>query len=153
MPLIRPKDFPDHHDAELVLRLYDLRREASMREARALINREFWPASAEALVAVLKPDHPLNTAYRQTSSYWEMAYGMARQGVIHPDFLVESNGHEGLLLFARVEPWLAELRAASSPRVMLSAEWIARESPAGREFMERFRARVRATLAQRAGAA
>lgn len=151
---LHTKDYPDHHDAELVLQLYDLRREPAMRAARDLISRDFWPASAAEAVAVLAYDHPLNTAYRQVSTYWEMAYGMARQGVIHPDFLIESNGHEGLLLFAKVEPYLAELRAAAnSPRVMLSAEWIARESTAGQEFVARLRGRVRATLAQRAGTA
>ena len=154
MPLIRPKDFPDHHDADLVIKLYDLRREATMREARALINRDFWPASAADVLAVLKSDHPLNTAFRQTSTYWEMTYGMARHGVIHPEFLLETNGHEGLFLFARVEPFLAAVReAAGTPRLMLSAEWIARESAVGREMLDRFRARVRATLAQRAGSA
>jgi hypothetical protein len=154
VPLIRPKDFPDHHDAELVLKLYDLRREASMCESRALINRDFWPAGPDDVLAVLKADHPLNTAFRQTSTYWEMAYGMARLGVIHPDFLLETNGHEGLFLFARVAPWLAEVReAARTPRLMLSAEWISRESPIGREMLDRFGARVAAALAQRKGTA
>jgi hypothetical protein len=154
VPLIRPKDFPDHHDAELVLKLYDLRREASMREARALINRDFWPAGPDDVLAVLKPDHPLNTAFRQTSTYWEMAYGMARLGVIHPDFLLETNGHEGLFLYARVDPFLAEAReAARTPRMMLSAEWIARESAVGREMLERFRGRVAAEMARRKGEA
>jgi hypothetical protein len=145
------KDYPDHHDAELVLRLYELRREATMRESRAAINRDFWPGSAEEALAVTRPDHPLNTAWRQVATYWEMAYGFARHGVLHPDFLVENNGGEGLFLYARVEPWIAELRQAAGPGVMRSAEWIATHSPAAQGIMERFRGRVQHTLAQRRG--
>lgn len=149
----RPKDYPDHHDAELVLRLYDLRREASMREARALVSRDFLPTSRDELLAVLRPDHPLNTPFRQVSTYWEMAYGFARHGVLHTDFLIENNGGEGLLLFAKVEPWLADLRQASSPRAMLSAEWVATQSVAGRELADRFRGRLQGMRAQRQPAA
>lgn len=143
------KDYPDHHDAELVLKLYDLRREATMRESRAALNRDFWPTTADEALAIARPDHPLNTAYRQVATYWEMAYGFARHGVVHADFLVENNGGEGLLLYARLEPWLAELRRATGPTAMRSAEWIATESAAGRALMERFRARVQAILAER----
>ena len=142
MPLA--KDFPDHHDAELVLRLYELRREPVMREARTAIARDFLPRTADELLAVTKPDHPHNAAFRQVGSYWEMAYGFARHGVVHADFLIENNGGEGLLLFAKVEPWLAELRAASAPTQFRSAEWIATHSTAGRELLERFRRRMRA---------
>ena len=148
------KDFPDHHDAELVLRLYDLRREAVMRESRARIMRDFWPATADELLAVARtPDHPLNAPFRQCSTYWEMAYNFARQGVVHADFLVESNGGEGLFLFARVEPHLATLREAVNPTAFRNAEWVAAECAAGRALMERFRGRVRAMHAQRAAPA
>ncbi len=145
------KDYPDHHDAELVLRLYDLRREATMRESRAALNRDFWPATKEEALAIARPDHPLNTAYRQVATYWEMAYGFARHGVLHPDFLVENNGGEGLLLFARVEPYLAELRQITGPTTMRSAEWIATNSPAGQQLMTRFRARVQQIVAEKRG--
>lgn len=140
------KESPDHFDANLVLRIYDLRREEVMRESRNSINRDYWPKNAEEAVEVLRQDHPLNRAYRQTSGYWEMVYGMARHGVIHADFLAESNG-EGLLLFARVEPYLVQIRSASNPRAFRNAEWIAGECEMGRQIMETFRARVAKALA------
>ncbi len=90
------KDAPDHLDADLILKLYDLRREAALREARSKLTNEFWPRNAKEAVAVLAYDHPLNRAYRQVSTYWEMVYRMARHGIIHGDFLVENNA-EGLL--------------------------------------------------------
>jgi hypothetical protein len=74
-----------------------------------------------------------------------MVYGMARHGVIHADFLAENNT-EGLLLFARVEPYLARIREASNPRAFRNAEWIATECEMGRQIMETHRAKVARTL-------
>ena len=156
MPVPRPrgqmiKDAPDHHDAELVLRLYDLRREPLMRESRRYVGGEFWPASADELLAILKPDHPHNAAYRQVAGYWEMAYGMARHGIVNPDYLAEFAG-EGIYFFAKVQPWLAELRAASFPTAFRNTEWLATHSDTGRELFGLFRQRVEKALAARRGA-
>src|SRR3954468_10463539 len=92
------KERPDHHDAELVLRVYEMRREPVMRESRGEIARNFWPKSYEDVMAVVKGDHPLNPAFRQVGSFWEMVYGIARHGIVHADYFLESNG-EGLFLF------------------------------------------------------
>ncbi|MGC6489645.1 MAG: DUF4760 domain-containing protein [Planctomycetota bacterium] len=132
------KHAPDHHDADLVLRLYDLRREPVMRESRDAINADFWPQRAEEAVAVLSPEHPLNRAYRQTSTYWEMVYGMAKHGIVHTDYLLENTG-EGMLLYAKVEPFLAPLRAAAHPRVFKNAEWVARSGEFADAVVQRFR--------------
>jgi hypothetical protein len=135
------KHAPDHHDADLVLRVYDLRREAVMRESRDAINKDFWPRNEAEALAILQPDHPLNRAWRQTTTYWEMVYGMAKHGVVHTDYLLESNG-EGLFLFARVEPYLAALRSKTSPRTLKNAEWIASSGELATAIMTTFRARV-----------
>ena len=142
------KDAPDHLDADLILKLYDLRREESLRAAREKLTSEFWPKNAKEAVAVTAHEHPLNRTYRQVSTYWEMVYRMARHGIIHGDFLVENNG-EGLLLYAKVEPYLAEIRAATSPRSFQNAEWVAKEVPMGRTIADHMRARVKTTLAVR----
>jgi hypothetical protein len=140
------KDAPDHLDADLILKLYDLRREESLRAAREKLTSEFWPKNAKEAVAIVALDHPLNRIYRQVSTYWEMVYRMARHGIIHGDFLVENNG-EGMLLYAKVEPYLTEIRAATSPRSFQNAEWVAKEVPMGRTISEHMRARVKKTLA------
>jgi hypothetical protein len=139
---------PDHHDAELVIKLYELRREATMRQARSAMHSKFWPKSFDDVAAVWKPDHPLNTAYRQTSTYWEMVYGMAKHEIIDPEFLLESCG-EGLSLFARIEPYLEQIRQSDSPRAFQNAEWVATHSELGRQMLARLRARVEQTLAAR----
>lgn len=142
------KETPDHHDAELVLRVYELRREAVMRESRSAINGQFWPACYEDVTAVAQPDHPLNAAFRQTATYWEMVYGMARHGIVHPEYFVENNG-EGLLLFAKLVPYLDAYRRDYGPTAFRSAEWVAANTQAGRALLERFRARVQKVLESR----
>ena len=132
------KHAPDHHDADLVLKLYDLRRESVMRESRDAINAEYWPSSAEEACAILAPDHPLNRAYRQVSTYWEMAYGMAKNGIVHTDYLLENTG-EGMFLYAKVEPYLEALREAAHPRVFQNAEWAARSGDFANAVLDRFR--------------
>jgi hypothetical protein len=142
------KTTPDHHDAELLIKVYDLRREAVMRESRRAILRDFWPASAPDVLAVLKADHPQNAAYRQVGTYWEMVYSFVRYGIVHPSFWLENNG-EGLFLLAKVEPWLAPLREAAGPTVLRNAEWVARECPDGAPIYERIKARVAKLAAAR----
>jgi len=140
------KDRPDHHDAELMIKVYDLRREATMRKAREAITFQFFPRSWEDLAAVLKLEHPLNAAYRQVGSYWEMVYGMVRHGIVNADYFLEING-EGLFLFVKVEPWLEQLRRETSPFAFRNAEWVARQTERGRLAHEAIKARV-ARMAQ-----
>ena len=136
------KDTPDHHDAEIVLRLYELRRETVMRDARDTINTQLWPRSFEDLLAVTKRDHHLNRPFRQVGTYWEMVYGMVRHGVVSPGFFLESN-LEGLFLFAKLEAYVEDIRKATTVLAFRNAEWVAKECPEGRQFFEVLRARVR----------
>ena len=142
------KEAPDHHDAELILKLYDLRRESVMRESRTTINAKYWPRNADEALAVTATDHPLNTAYRQTSGYWEMVYGIARHGIVPADFLVENNA-EGLFLFARAEPYVERLRQAGFVRAFRNAEWVATNSEVGRSLMEGLRPYIKQMLQKR----
>jgi hypothetical protein len=136
---------PDHHDADLIVKLYDLRRETVMRESRNTINAKFWPRNAEEALAVTGRDHPLNVAYRQTSGYWEMVYGIARHGIVPADFLVENNA-EGLFLFARVEAYVPAIRKAGFPRAFRNAEWVATNCETARAMMEDLRPYVKQML-------
>lgn len=135
------KDFPDHHDAEIVIKLYELRREAVMRESRKAVGR-FLPKSFEELQELIRPDAPTNPQWRQVTTYWEMAYGMVKHGVLHPDFMIECNGAEGLFVLARVEPYLEHLRAQLGPHTLVNTEWVAKNTEAGKRMFELFRARV-----------
>src|SRR2546422_11401159 len=109
---------PTYQDADLTIKLYDLRREEVMR-----CSREIWPRSYEEFIAVTKPDHEWNAAYRQTSSYWEMVYGMACHGIAHAEYLAEVHT-EGLFFFAKVKPFLERYRKEASPTAFQNVEWI-----------------------------
>src|SRR5687767_9289835 len=142
------KEYPDHHDAEIILQLYDLRREAVMREARAAVYSRFKPQNAEEAVAVLKQEHPLNSAMRQVVGYWEMVYGMMKWGILHPDFALESTG-EGMVLYAKMEPYLAQVRDQKTGVQFNNAEWVSTQTEAGKKLMERLRPRYAPTAAKR----
>jgi hypothetical protein len=140
------KDHPDHHDAELAFRAYELRREAVMRESRNAINRDFWPKAYAEVLAVTKADHPLNAAWRQTTTYWEMVYGIVKHGIVNADYFMESSG-EGMFLFARMAPYLEEFRRDVSPVAFQNAEWVAKNTAAGQRMFAMFTARVQKLLA------
>ena len=128
-------------DGELILKLYDLRREPVMRQARADMIAKFHPKSWEEFSAVLKGDHPLNTAYRMVSSYWEMAAGLAKHGALHVGLLSENCG-EGLILFAKAESYLAEIRAGNAPKAYVNMEWLLKNSREVRERLATIRKRL-----------
>lgn len=140
------KEHPDHHDAELAFRAYELRREPVMRESRNAINRDFWPKSFADVQAVLKADHPLNAPWRQTTTYWEMVYGTVKHGIVNADYFMESNG-EGMFLFARMAPFLEEFRREVSLVAFQNAEWVAKNTAVGQRLFAMFTARVQKMMA------
>ena len=136
---------PDYHDADLMLRVYEMRREAKTREARDRLNFGFWPKTLEDIQAIQKTDHELNFAWRQLSGYWELVFGMARHGIVNGDYCSESNG-EGFFFFAKIKPYLAEIRAAGSPTAFQNLEWAATQTEAGRTISKRIDEQVRKIL-------
>jgi hypothetical protein len=121
-------------DAELILKLYDLRREAVMRQARSDLFAKFVPKSYDDFIAPTRADHPLNTAYRMVSSYWEMAAGLVKHGALHLDLFAENCG-EGLFLFAKAEPHLAKLREGT-PTAYRNMEWVVSHSKEAQQRLE-----------------
>jgi len=100
------------------------------------------------VAAVMKSDHPLNSAWRQTSTYWEMVYAMAKYGIVNPEYWLENNG-EGFFLFAKIAPYLTEVRAHSSGSAFRNSEWLATETEEGRERFAAVSERIRKLMAAR----
>ncbi len=86
-------------DAELVMKLYDLRREKLLREAREFVIFKFQPKDLEELQAAAKE----TAHWRQTISYWEMAASLVMQGALDPALFLESNG-EGIFIYTKFHP-------------------------------------------------
>jgi len=90
-----------HNDAEIILKLYDLRREAVLRKARNWMVMEFSPKTAEEFMAVVSgPNTEENAYFRQVTSYWEMAASLVIHGAVKSDLFLDSNG-EGIYIFAK----------------------------------------------------
>ena len=89
-----------HQDADLILKLYDLRREAAMREARNWFFT-FNPTSVQDIIEVLLSEH--SGHYRMVISYWEMAAAMVNKGAIDEKLFNETNG-EHIFVYAKIAP-------------------------------------------------
>jgi hypothetical protein len=96
-------------DAKLILKLYDLRREPEMRKARHWWTAEFWPSSADDYLKVMSSAE--SNWLRQVQSYWGIAASFVLEGVLNEQlFLKPAFSGEMFILFAKVQPFLKELR-------------------------------------------
>jgi len=131
---------PQPSDADLILKLYDLRRETVMRQARAWFGN-FAPKSFDEIKKVMAPEHPQNAFWRQVTSYWEMVASFVNREVLHPDLYADNCG-EALFIFAKIEPFLPEVRATYSATALRQTERAITENPSVRERYAMFRERV-----------
>ena len=96
-----------HEDADLILKLYDLRREPVMREARNWMFT-FNPTSVEDVMATMIGEH--SGHLRMVISYWDMACAMVTNGAIDEVLFNQTNG-EHIFVYMKIEPVLEGLRA------------------------------------------
>jgi hypothetical protein len=123
-------------DAQLILKLYDLRREAEMRKARNWWFVEFWPRSADDFMKIaFTPGTPQNNWLRQVTGYWSMAASFVLQGALNSDlFLQPAVSGEMFIVFAKVQPFLKELREkAQDPHMFATIEKVIMSSKFGRD--------------------
>jgi hypothetical protein len=137
-------------DAEIILKLYQLRTESLMRQARAWVGGEFWPKTADELFAVLlNPADPHNAFLRQVLTYWEMAAAMVLHGAVSAELFVDCNG-EGFFLLAKFAPILEKVREQNPTFLIKTSELVDRFSAASQRYeatlktMEARRARMAA---------
>ena len=131
-------------DAEIILRLYELRTEAVMRQARAWVGGEFWPQTADDFYAVYEnPRDPHNPWLRQVLTYWEMAAAMVLHGAVSAELFVDCNG-EGFFLLAKFTHILDAIREKNPMFLTKTSELINRFSAAAQRY-EMVLKRVEAT--------
>jgi len=111
MPPIRTQATYD--DVNLVLRLYEIRRESKMREARAWFTANFRAQSWAEALEKWPPGSPENAMYRQVVSYWEMCASFITSGVLLDEIFFE-NTREMLVVYGRIEKLLPEIRKANA---------------------------------------
>ena len=98
-----------YESADLILKLYDLRREEVMRKAREWYMKEFHPRGAQDVVGVLRGEH--SAYFRMVTSYWEMAASLVNSGAIDWKMFMEANPGEPVNVFVKLYPHLEELRS------------------------------------------
>jgi hypothetical protein len=105
------REHPDHYDAELLLRLYDLRREAKLREAREWFMRDFQAASNEELEKRFLDYPEESPLFRMVLSYWDMAASIVNNGLINEEFFFENTG-EFWFIWMKVKHLAPQVREA-----------------------------------------
>ena len=98
-----------YESADLILNLYNLRREKVMRKARDWYIKEFHPRSAQDVVSVLRGEH--SAYFRMVTSYWEMAASFVNNEAIDWKMFMDANPGEPVNVFAKLYPYLEELRS------------------------------------------
>jgi hypothetical protein len=104
-----------HADADIILRLYELRREPVMREARKFLALDFWPTSFEDLGKLFTAQGKEFAYFRQVTSYWDMAMSFVARGALDPTLFLD-NCNEMIFIFAKLRPFLPALRENVSPQ-------------------------------------
>lgn len=125
--------------AELILKLYELRREPELRKARDWWLWTFSPRNADDFLKVANaPGTQENNWLRQVGGYWGMAAAMVRQGLIDEElFLRPACSGEMFFILAKVYPFLAELREKlGDQEVFLDVEKVATRTKWGRERLK-----------------
>ena len=134
--------------AQLNLHLFELRREPVLREAREWLTRDFTPESFGDLVTVVSGER--NASFRMVLGYWDMAASLVTGGAIDGDTFRAAHG-EVFLTFAKVHPFLAELRVATGdPDFCRHMEAVVLAAPDAEATMARRRAAALAAAKARA---
>src|SRR5580704_217950 len=131
-----------YQDAELVLKLYDLRREPVMRQARDFV-AQFSPSTFEELMAVVGAFGTKENAYvRQVLGYWEMVASLIVHGTLNAALAQDTLG-EMNFVYARVQPFIKQMREKMvSPEFLQNLEKVVEGTPEGRERLKRMQARL-----------
>jgi hypothetical protein len=139
-----------HEQVNLMLRLYEMRREPVMREARAWFTANFHPKTAEDVMKICPPGSKENAYMRMVVSYWEMVTNIVSRGLIDEEFFFENSG-EQWVVWEAVRPIVNEWRAIfKNPRAWEKLEehckrldaWREERAPGSVETMRQMMARM-----------
>jgi len=139
------REHPDHHDAELLLRLYDLRREAKLRQAREWFIREFRAKTLEDFQRQCPMGSDNHAFFRMLVGYWDMAASMVSHGLIKEEFFFE-NTAEFWVVWDKLKDLAPALRELSKNPFQLKnletlagkfEQWMATRAPQALEVLRK----------------
>ncbi len=123
--------------ADLILKLYDLRRESKMREARTWMG-SFLPETAEELMGVMQNEQS-SAYFRMVTSYWDMAASLVNHGAIDEEMFNDANG-EHIFIFSKIEPFLEGIRQTiDNPNYLANLEKLVMKMPDAKEMLAKRR--------------
>ena len=123
---------PTAKDAELILRLFEMRREPEMRRARAFMISEFTATSWDEIRPQFLTGSDLDRHFRMVATYWEMVAAFVNQGVIDEDLFFDTHG-EHLVIWSKIAPMIADARKHVRPTYLWNLERMARRHLEWRE--------------------
>lgn len=133
--------------ADLILKLYDLRREPVMREARNWIMSFFPESAADVIKTMISAE--TSAHYRMVVSYWDMAASFVNHGAIDEEMFADAHG-EHLVVFSKIEPFLAEIRETmNSPKYLKNLETLIMKMPDAQEVLAARREMMKRMMAAR----
>ena len=135
-----------HEEANLILKLYELRRDETMRKARSWFAQEFFPDSVADIDATMFGEH--SGHLRMVCSFWDMAAALVHHGAINAQLFSDTNG-EHLVVFSRMEPFLKDIRSSYGPSFLLNVEKLIDETPGARDRVAAVRERFKRIRAAR----
>lgn len=145
----------DNHaiqQAELILKLYELRRETVMREARSYVGGEFMPRSAGEFVEIVRAGGKHSGFVLQVYGYWDMVAAFVSSGALDAS-LVYDTCQEMYFQYAKIQPYLADFREKMNlPEFLISIERLVEGSDAGRRRMQTMRKNLSVMEEMRDGA-
>jgi hypothetical protein len=135
-------------EAGLILKLYELRREETMRVARDWYFRDFNPETMADFRAAIFGEH--SGHLRMVVTYWDMAAALVNRGAIGLELFNEANG-EHIGAFSKIEPLLGEIRGAFGPQFAANLEKLIDATPNARQRAAATREQMKAIRAEMAG--
>jgi hypothetical protein len=136
--------------AELILKLYELRRETVMREARSYVGGDFLPGSADEFVEIVSAGGKRTGYVLQVYGYWDMVAAFVGHGALDAG-LVYDTCQEMYFQYAKIQPYLADFRKKMNlPEFMISIERVVEGSKAGRARIRTMRKNLAAMADVRA---
>ena len=118
--------------ADLIMKLYELRREDKMRDARAWFVAFFPENTAEIMQAMVNAE--TSAKYRMVTTYWDMAASFINHGAIDEAMFSEITG-EHIVVFSKIEPFIEELRATMGENYLKNLEALIMKQPNAKEML------------------
>ena len=146
------------HNAQLLLQIYDLRREEKLRNARAWLLPNFAAENLKQFLELYPPGTEPNAHFRQVVTYWDMVAAIVNRGMLDEDLFFETTG-EAMITWLRVKDVALEMREARKNPLYLRnlqtlaekhEQWLTARAPGA---MEETRKVIAGMKKQAAGAA